>query len=191
MKILHITPQAPSFSSGGELAVYQSIISFKMNNYHVDYIGPEIKDVNIVSLYNHTYFLEKTTNKLLLVKNLLSGITNRSYEAFKKLDIDFDDYDYIYLEFTKLDYVLKKVKHDKLIVHVHNVEYDYANKVLKNKFSLYNLLIFLLSKKQEGKLLRQCHKAVVLTNNDLNRLKELYHIEDKFEVAPICVLGHD
>lgn len=189
LRILQITPQSPSKNSGGGLGVLQTANSMFEQGYNVDYIGPEITDRTIFERYNECVFLEPSKNKLLQVYDLLRGITNTRYRDFKQLNIDFEKYDAIVLDFTKLDYVLDRIGEKKLIVKVHNVEYDYAKKDFLVNHSLRKLLIFLFSKKQEEKILKRADHIFALTESDKVRLASLYGegIQEKISINPVCL----
>ncbi len=188
MKILHITPQKPSLISGGEMCVYQSLISMKMNGYTVDYVGPEIENDEIKALYHRVFELAPTGQKKVLIKNLAKGVTNKRYEAWKNAAIDFCSYDRIWLEFTKLDYIFDRIRSNNVYVRVHNVEYDYAGALLRSQWRLKHFVYYLLARKQEKRILTECAGAVALTVHDVKRMTELYHIpEEKISLMPICV----
>lgn len=189
MRILHITSQAPGMRSGGELGVYQTIKSLCLNGYDVDYVGPEIKDKNISVLYKNLYFLDPDKNILRRCYFMLHGITNSRYYAWRKLKIDCGKYDVVVLDFTKLDYVLKDDRIGKLIVKVHNVEYDYAhNDFLKNG-GFTRKIVALLSKRQEKAILNRADAVLALTLKDKKRIKELYgnQLGDKITINPVAV----
>ncbi len=67
MTILHIAIQAPGYRSGGELCIFQTLLSLKGNGYEVDYIGPEIEDDAIRASYSHVFELEAGHNTLLRI----------------------------------------------------------------------------------------------------------------------------
>ena len=93
MKLLHITPEAPDFNSGGSIGVAQTLISLTLNGYSVDYIGPEINNSEYKKKYNKLYELTPTDNFLIRTADFFRGITNRRYHAWRNLSIDFDTYD--------------------------------------------------------------------------------------------------
>lgn len=189
MKILQISPQVPGKKSGGELGVLQTVLSLKESGYLIDYIGPEIKDQDVISLYNECYFLEYTNNVILRMINLLRGITNGRYLSWKELDLDFTKYDVVVLDFTKLDYIFKKIHSKNVIVKVHNVEYDYAKNDFNKNKGVTKLVIYLLAKKQEARVLKNVDAIMTLTENDKMRLLQIYGdgYIDKIYLNPVCI----
>lgn len=194
MKILHITPQAPGRRSGGELGVLQTILSIKNNNDNVvDYVGPDISNNDICLLYNRCYFLKPNNNYIFRIAYLLKGITNSRYRAWKQLDLSIASYDIVVLDFTKLDFVLKKIKEKPVVVKVHNVECDYAKNDYKKNGGIDKLLIYLLSKKQEKRILNKANAIMVLTEKDKNRIVDIYgnKLERKINLNPVCLEKND
>ena len=189
MRILHITSQAPDTKSGGELGVYQTIKSLYLNDYDIDYVGPEIKKREISLFYRNLYYLSPDRNKIRRCLRLLQGITNSRYNAWRKLQLDCEKYDVVVLDFTKLDYIVKNNKIKKLIVKVHNVEYDYARNDYAKNGGITRKIIALMSKKQERAILDRADAILTLTENDKNRLKELYgeQLEKKIVINPVAV----
>ena len=189
MKILQITPQAPSTFSGGGIGVYQTLLSIcSIPDTKVDYVGPKINDLKIINMYRKCYELENENNILKRLFIFLKGITNKTYFSFMKLNIDYNDYDYIVMDFTKLNYVLKKIDNSKLVVKVHNVEYDYSRRQFMKEKNLKNYIIYKFSLKQERFILNRSHKVLALTNYDSNRITELYKIDTKkILINPVCL----
>lgn len=190
MKILQISPEAPGKKSGGALAVYQTVASVKeIQDVQIDYIGPEIYDNDIRALYTVVHELHASKNILLRAFNLIfHKITNARYEAWKHLRIDFNTYDRIILEFTKLDYILERVNADKLIVHVHNIESDFARCDYQSDKTLEKKILAELAEKHEKRLTANAHRLVTLTENDKDKVSRLYNVdENKIDVIPICL----
>ena len=189
MKILQITPQAPSNKSGGGIGVLQTTLSLVKNRYDVYYVGPDIEEKEIAELYQQTYFLKNNSNIFRRLWNLTKGITNSRYDAWKHLDIDYNMFDVIVIDFTKLDYVLQKLCKKNIIVRVHNVEYDYANNDYKKNGGLEKKILALLSKKQEQAILSRATRLFVLTGHDKDRIEELYgaNLQKKMQICPVCV----
>lgn len=188
MRVLHITPEAPGSLSGGKIGVKQSIYSLINNKYVVDYAGPEIEEKEIRQLYNYMYVLEPSNNLPLRIYDSLNMNTNRRYRAWKNLKLDMSNYDIILLEFTKLNYVLKHIPKEKLIVRVHNVEVDYSYQNFKHNKNLFNLIDYIFSGKRERQIVNAASKLMVLTKKDKQRLNKLYGIaENKMEILPVCV----
>lgn len=193
MKILQITAQAPGKKSGGELGVLQTTMSIIGNETIVDYVGPEILDTNIASKYNQTYILRAEGLSLSRIVNILRGITNSRYSAWKKLNLDIDSYDVIVMDFAKLDYVLTRIRGKFLVVKEHNVEFDYSLNDYKKNGGLNKLIVYHFSKKQESKILKQANVIMALTENDKTRLGELYGQDILFKIKknPVCVAEHN
>lgn len=187
MKLLHITPEAPDFNSGGSIGVAQTLISLTLNGYSVDYIGPEINNSEFKKKYNKLYELTPTDNFLIRTADFFRGITNRRYHAWRNLSIDFDTYDAIILDFTKQSYILEKVPPEKLYVRVHNVEVDFADRDYKTDKTLKKFLVRLLAKRNEKKLVCAAHCLVMLTEHDIRKIEMLYgEIQSKI-IVPVCV----
>ncbi len=188
MRILHITPQPPSLDSGGGIGVYQTIKSLKQNHYSVDYVGIKILDESISRLYDNLFYLESNTNLLIRIWDVLRGITNSTYRSWKKLNLDFEAYDVVVLDFTKLDYIEKKLGRTPLIVKAHNVEYDYTLADYSNNRSLSKKVLHRLSFNQENKILERADKVLVLSQQDLKRFFELYNpCVSKFCINGVCL----
>lgn len=188
MKILQIAPEAPGKYSGGKLVIRQTLLSLVGNGYEVDYVGPEIEDQEVAALYSHRYFLEPSNNIPLRIYDTLWGNTNRRYRSWLKLNLDFSCYDAIVLEFTKLDYVLKRIPEEKLVVRVHNVEADYSKNNYRYHKTLFNYIDKILSRRREKRIVGAASKLLVLTEKDRNRLEELYHVPDqRIKTVPVCI----
>lgn len=188
MRVLHITPEAPGRCSGGKLAVRQTLLSLVGNGYEVDYVGPEIEDQEACSLYSNIYALEPSNNVLLRIYDTFHRNTNRRYRSWLKLDLNFGTYDAVVMEFTKLDYVLKKIPKECLIVRVHNVEADYSDKNFQYNKTLTNYLDKVFSGMREKLIVKEAQKLIVLTDKDKKRLEELYQVPDeKMVIVPICI----
>ena len=190
MRILQISPEAPGTHSGGQLVIRQTLLSLTGNGWEVDYVGPDIQDPQIRALYARLYVLEPSNRVLLRVYDTLHGNTNQRYRSWKKLDLDFDSYDAIIMEFTKLDYVLERVPKDRLFVRVHNVEADFSLKNFRYNRTINNYIDKTLSPKREKKIVKEAAKLIVLTDRDRSRLRELYQLPDeKIIIIPVCVEG--
>ena len=194
MKILHVSPQAPDFCSGGAIAVLQSTQMLYSDSNVIDYVGPQICNKEVEKLYNKVYYLQPATKLQEILRIMLHFQQNKRYLAWKQLKINLKEYDFVYIEFTKLDYVLKDIIRLKLphIVRVHNVEYDYSkNDYLKDKTFLKRYTYF-FSKKHESYIVKNATKLITLTNEDKNRLIELYNIDGtNIDIIPIALQTPD
>ena len=193
MKILQITSQPPSKYGGGGIGVIQtekSLISENKKNI-IDYVGPEIEDKELESLYDHIYYLPQSHNKLLRIWDSLCGNTNSRYRTWIKWarETDFSQYDAVVMDFTKLDYCLPYIRNIPLYVRVHNIEYDYARNDYKKSKSFSKLVIAAFSKKHEHKIVNAASKLVTLTEKDADRLIELYgnQYRKKIAIVPVCL----
>ncbi len=190
MNILQITIQAPGSRSGGEIGVRQTLLSLLANGYEVDYAGPEIAEIDIRKKYRRLYELEPSSNTLLRIWDTLHGNTNQRYRSWKKLAavLDFEQYDAIVLDFTKLDYVLEEVPNHKVIVRAHNVESDYSARNYAYHPSAANLLDKYLAAKREKRIVEQTRNLICLTREDAARFEELYGIaEEQIWIDPVCI----
>lgn len=192
MRILHITPEAPGRSSGGQLVVLQSILSFSLLNIEVDYVGPHISNMDIRRLYNKVYELSPTKNWIKVLMILLCGEMNKSYFAWKRLDLDYTEYDAVYLEFTKQDYVIKtiekKQKKLKKIVRVHNIEAQLSKTIVNIQPTIKNKIIASLTAKKEKYITEKADVLIALTENDKTELANRYNSAmNKIKIVPVCI----
>lgn len=188
MRILHITPEAPGRSSGGKIGIKQTALSLIQNGHIVDYVGPELIDKEICALYNSLYILEPSNNLFLRFYDTFHMNTNRRYRSWMKLELDYSVYDVFVMDFTKLNYVLKKIPNNRLIVRVHNVEADYSFYNYQYRKNPINFLDRVFAKKREKEIVYRARSLIVLTEKDKMRLCELYGVPAyKMEVVPVCI----
>ncbi len=192
MKILHIATQAPGHMSGGEIGTL--LFSYALNNIgaKVDYIGPEIKDNTIATWYNKTIYLEKPISKIEKAWTLLHFYFDRHYLGWKREKIEFNKYQVIFIEFTKMDYyirdILKSGYRGKIIVRAHNVEHDFFRINFMAHKTFVNGVKFLISKKREKYMLKKSDLVLAITDIDKKQLIKLYGIPDKkIEIFPVSV----
>ena len=88
MRILQITSVAPGHLSGGAMGVRQTLLSLKGLGAEVDYMGPEIDDEELRSLYTKDYALAPVKNKLLRAVDTLFMKSNLRYRSFLGADAD-------------------------------------------------------------------------------------------------------
>lgn len=192
MKVLQITPEAPGRMSGGQRVVLQSLLSLKGCAESVDYAGPEIKDEWIKSQYDRIYELAPARNPILVLAILLHGQTNKRYYSWKKCRIPFHDYDYVFLEFTKMDFVVKDVRNGnsrvKIMTRIHNIEADYSKADYQAKGGIKRLAVKLLAERQEKRVVRYSDKLLFLTKKDARRCHELYGVSKRRGmIIPVCI----
>lgn len=192
MRILHIATQAPGHTSGGEIGTL--LFSYALNNIgaKVDYIGPEIKDKTIAEWYNRTIYLEKPISKIEKAWTLMHFYFDRHYLGWKREKIDFNKYQVIFVEFTKMDYfirdILKSGYRGKIIVRAHNVEHDFFRINFLAHKTIMNGAKYLISKKRERYMLEKSNLVLAITEADKKRLVELYGIPtQKVEIFPVAV----
>lgn len=192
-KILYVTFVPPSNFSGGGIVIKQSILSLS-EKYTIDYIGVENQDNEISMKVNNigTLLPEKKLFKRLL--NLLSGKTTSYYNSWSaiKTEIKLDEYESIYIEFTKFDFVAKffKERGKKIFLRAHNVEYDYYFNVYKYNKTIFNFLRYKLVFHQEYRCLKNSDKILCLHENDSKRFLSLYPKcvqKSKIEILPVCI----
>ena len=99
MRILHITPEAPGMLSGGQQGVLQSVKSLTGCAVYTDYIGPRIENQNIKKLYRKTIELEPVYDIFHILGTLFHGETNKRFYSWKRLLIDYGNYDCIFMDF--------------------------------------------------------------------------------------------
>lgn len=188
MRILHITPEAPDYHSGGSIVVYQTMNSLKNNGHIIDYCGPEICDELIESNYNNLFYLKECQNNLLRIIDYLFGNTSIFYRSWRDKEIIYDDYGLIFLEFTKLSFVLDKIRGRKLFVRLHNVEKDYADIQYELGRNIEHWLYRRHASSKEKKILNSADGVLALTCKDKQRVEHLYGIDDnKIAVIPVCI----
>lgn len=133
---LEVTFIPPSKRSGGGLGIYQSICSLLANG-KVDYIGPPFEEGlfdghkgNLCVLHE----LEFQNSTLLdAVRFISKQISTHYYDLWKQVfpKIDWQKYDILHIESGRYFFVMREGKnHKKIIVRMHNIEADYAKRIL-------------------------------------------------------------
>lgn len=198
LKILHITFEAPSRRSGGGLGILQSLIATSSTGI-VDYLGPEYDSSEFSEVKINKYiFLKKEKNAFRKIKSLILGVSMGNYypwmDACKK--IEASQYDVIYIDFSRHDYIVRWAKENKkpVIVRVHNVEQDYFKRVAiskgESKVRFASVLKYFSMKKRERYCMKHADKLLFLTENDLNRADELYGVNSRrnsIQIMPVCI----
>lgn len=200
IKILFITLEPPDVFSGGGLVVRQSILSLS-GICDIDYLGPEISDQALRSKINKVIELEYDPGYARMANMFFRGITTGYYRSWLNnlVDINWDSYDLVYLEYSRHDFIARHVKKNarKLIVRVHNVEKDYYSTPTMDKKSFQNSFHSLIKRfliaKQESSCLVHADCIICLTESDKARLIVLYAPElrnSRLEVIPVSIEQH-
>ena len=92
MKILHVSPQAPDYCSGGAIAVLQSTLMLYSESNTIDYVGPQICKKEVEVLYNKVYYLQPATKLQEILRIMLHFQQNKRYLAWKQLNINLKEY---------------------------------------------------------------------------------------------------
>lgn len=192
MRVLHITDQMPGYISGGNLGILQFSYAWTRATEYVDYIGPIIEDDAISKWYTNVIFFDRSLTKLQKLKSILLLQFNRNYVCWKKVNIEFDNYDLIYIDSTKMSFALKDIKKSgysgKIIVRAHNVEADFFKVNFLENRNLINFFKYIVAKPREKYMVNQANKVFAITEADKNRLIELYRIDkNKVLVCPVGV----
>lgn len=192
MKILHVATQAPGRTSGGEIGTL--LFSYALNhiNAEVDYIGPEIKDNAIAAWYDKITYLEKPISKIEKTWTLMHFYFDRHYLGWKREKVDFNKYQVIFVEFTKMDYFIRDILNSgykgKIIVRAHNVEHDFFKINFMAHKTFMNGAKYLISKKRESYMIANCDLVLAITELDKQRLIDLYGVSpDKVQIFPVAV----
>lgn len=192
MKVLHISDQPPGYLSGGQIGILQFSYAWTHVADKVDYIGPPIGDPEIAAWYNQYFFLYRKPNLIQKAWSLCHLQFDRKYLSWKKTNIDFSGYDLIYIDFTKMDYVIKDIKKSgykgKIIVRAHNVEADFFRVNFMSQKSVMRFLKYIVAKPRERYMVQKADYVLAITEQDKKRLSELYDIpKHKIEICPVGV----
>ena len=194
-KALCVTFEAPNKYYGGGKGVIQSLLSLTSNAI-VDYLGPHFdkKEYHYLNIHN-CYFLEKSS--YFQVLNLINGVTIKYYQSWKKYqsEINLEDYDFVYVDFSFNDFVVKWAKeHGKqVIVRVHNIEQDICQSIIKgktkDKYWIKSIINHRRITHRERYVMHNADKLIFLSNTDRNRAADLYgkEIEKRAAVLPVCI----
>jgi len=191
MKVLHVSSEQPGYKSGGQLVVRESVEALS-NVAEVDYLGPEIENLDVLKKINKTFFIKESSK----LKNLFGILTlnfSSFYSSFRSMrkNIDIKSYDYIYVEFTKWLFIFKYAKKNgvKTIVRVHNIERDYSYNMYRLNKTLKGYLSYLYYSYIEKKIINMSDSIIVLTRKDKEYiLKNFNNInEENITVMPVCL----
>ncbi|WP_170841486.1 glycosyltransferase family 4 protein [[Clostridium] fimetarium] len=192
MRILHVCAQEPAFNSGGSLCVYQSHYALTKLYEDVDYAGPAISNKDIECKYKKRYYLDASISKLTKAITLLQLQFDRYYPNWKNANIPLDQYDLIYVEFTKMNYVVKDIAvsgfKGKIILRAHNVERDFYRIELENDRSLLRFMKYKLGGGRERYMTQKADRVLAITEIDGQRFIDIYQIpKEKIVVFPVGV----
>lgn len=192
MKILHIATQPPGHKSGGEIVTLQLSYALTHISEKTDYIGPQISDPKIRAWYDQVYNTDSPITKIEKAWTLAHFYFDRNYLGWKKQIINFNEYQIIFVEFTKMDYfvkdILKSGYRGKIVVRAHNVERDFFEINYQAKKTLLNWMKFHFSQKREGYMTSHSDLVFAITEMDKQRLIELYDLEPyKIKICPVGV----
>ena len=191
MKFLEVTFETPSEKSGGGLGIIQSIESLKLCG-DVDYIGPEFISESL-SIEGDKKYLKYSRKILDRFKSILEGVTSGYYQSWKKVekDIEWESYDFVFVEFTRYPFVVKAAKTHNIpvVVRVHNVERDYFHNLYLTQKRIVHKLQEIIYSHQERKSIKLCDGMLVLTKEDKERVISLFgekHCKN-IVVNPVCI----
>jgi glycosyltransferase involved in cell wall biosynthesis len=192
MRILHICAQKPAFNSGGSLCVYQSYYALTKLYTTVDYAGPSIYNSEVESKYKNLYYLDNPISKFTKVITLFQMQFEKAYPNWEKANIPLAQYDLIYIEFTKMDYVIKDILASgfkgKIIVRAHNVEQDFYKIEYENDRSILRFLKYKFGGCRECYMAQHADFVLAITETDRQRFIKLYELsENKIKVLPVGV----
>lgn len=190
IKVLQVTPEAPGRKSGGQYGILQSALSLFGSCDEVDYIGPHIEDDDIRNKYHYLFEILPDISVLKMFLIMIKCETNRTYFKWKNEKPDLLEYDFVFLDFTRQDYVAIDVKKYNLplVVRVHNIEYDYTRKIFERDKNIRSGLNYAFSYKQEKKVINCADKLLVLCEEDKKRINQLYHFKnDVIFISPVCL----
>lgn len=197
MKVLCVTFEAPSRMYGGGLGIIQSLESLSANA-EIDYVGPfyQKEEFEKIRVRNY-YFLEEEHSFAKKVLNLLRGVPVRFYNAWKRniAQINFDEYDIVFVDFSYNDFVLKQAKKygKKTLVRVHNIERDMVSNTIRtwvmNKYWIRSLINGWIIRYREKRALRMADGIIYLTREDMKRGGTLYgeDLNKKSAIIPVCL----
>ena len=191
LRILHLTFEPLSHSSGGGLGVYQTGSSILDGNIaDVDYCGPFSSMVNDLN-YQRKYFLSKS-GKLKELFFSLSHFSTTTY-LYKFCSILptllENKYDAVILDSTRYGYVVKCFHKFSVpvVVRVHNIERDYLMARWHGEKSFTNWVTYILGSYSECQTFSFAEAFLFLTKEDRNRADNLFGLLGKVAILPICM----
>ncbi|BES66333.1 hypothetical protein SANA_27720 [Gottschalkiaceae bacterium SANA] len=186
MRILYIYQNKVYGMNGGSLEsrkVYESLLELQEEG---------------LDLHVERLALEDTRVKKTRWKDIVSRILGHSnyfyleWLKIKKSVLD-EKYDLIVLGHSRLGFIAKDFRFEKattVMTQFHNIEYDYVN-VYQSKYQGFKRFFFTTlekrsTKRDEADALRYSHHTLFMTEEDLQRSKELYQHNVPFSIIPIC-----
>lgn len=197
MKVLEVSFIPPDNMSGGGLGILQTIKSI-LANTEMDYVGPAfnlelLRDVegsnnlrNVFTLRPNKYSVKSAINFMI------HGITTSFFEAWveKSLQLNWAEYDYVHVESSRYDFVVKDAKkhNKKVLIRLHNIERDYGLNALQRKWSVGNIIRYKSFEINEKRCVRKADRLIFITRQDVTRAEHLYGgILDKSIINPVCM----
>ena len=193
MKILFVTFIPPEKTSGGAIAVRQSLLSLLSNGDNVvDYVGPCTSDP-IINEVREKYYFTKDNSILSRIYQAIiykaCSVYGRSWRHIEK-ELDWEQYDIVNLERSLNSYIVSSAKrHNKYVmVRFHNVEYDYYYNVYQHSGGLISKIKSYIAFYYEKEIAKHADILIPITEKDSNRIKSLYSVAaNKIFVNPVCV----
>ena len=183
MKILYVTPEAPGQKSGGQIAVKQTLDSFP-KDIELIYVGPFCHDIE---KWTKKYFFLEKSSQFNRLKTYLKFQTSVYYYSWTKIrkKIKWEDISYIFIEFSRYDFIIKSAKKHKIkvISRIHNIEVDYSKNEFKLDKNIKNFIIYFFSKKKERIIVNNSYSIICLTENDKAKLNKIYSINNKKNIC--------
>ena len=194
MKILEIALMPPGKKSGGELGIYQSICSLSAIGT-VDYIGPDFKRKLFSNNVRKLFILTPDNEPLKcerIWRYLLKKASTSFYSSWAKIEnsIDWKSYDFVHIEFSRYEFIVKQAQKNekKVLVRVHNIESDYGYNIFRLTHKLGDYLRYHSFKTNEKKVMKDADGLVFLTRRDIDRAIKKYGIEkSKAFLNPVCM----
>jgi hypothetical protein len=172
--------------NGGSLEsrkVYESLLELQ----------EEREDLQVELLALEDPQVSKTKWKDIVSRFL--GHSNYFYLEWQKIkkSVFAEKYDLIVLGHSRLGFIAKDFRFEKgttVITQFHNIEYDYVN-VYQSKYQGIKRFFFTTlekkaTKRDESDALRYSHHTLFMTEEDLQRSKELYKHDVPSSIIPIC-----
>lgn len=193
MKILFVTFIPPEKTSGGAIAVRQSLLSLLSNGDNVvDYVGPYTSDPIINEVRGKYYFTKDNSILSRIYQAIIykaCSVYGKSWRQIEK-ELDWEQYDIVNLERSLNSYIVSSAKrHNKCVmVRFHNVEYDYYYNVYQHSGGMINKIKSYIAFYYEKEIAKHADILIPITEKDSNRIKSLYSVTaNKIFVNPVCV----